>query len=81
MQRTQIYLTEAEQQGLQRLAESRKSTMSALIREAVDCYLQTAGTADWQAQRMAALGLWANHPAPPDIDRLRHEERFPDWSA
>jgi hypothetical protein len=81
MQRTQIYLTEAEQQGLLRLAETRKSTMSAVIREAVDRYLEAAGTADWQAQRMAALGLWADHPTPPDVAALRREERFPDWDA
>ena len=79
MQRTQIYLTDTEQQGLQRLAESRKSTMSAVIREAIDRYLESAGTADWQAQRMAALGLWADHPAPPDLNELRREERFPAW--
>jgi hypothetical protein len=46
MQRTRIYLTVTEQQGL---------------------------------QRMAALGLWADHPAPPDLDELRREERFPAW--
>ena len=38
MQRTQIYLTESEHQG-----------------------------------------LWADHPAPPDLDGLRREERFADW--
>lgn len=79
MQRTQIYLTESEHQGLQRLAETRKSTLSAVIRDAVDRYLQASETTDWQARRLAALGLWADHPAPPDLDGLRREERFADW--
>lgn len=79
MQRTQIYLTESEHQGLQRLAESRKSTLSAVIRDAVDRYLQAPETSDWQARRLAALGLWADHAALPDLDSLRREERFADW--
>lgn len=78
MQRTQIYLTDSEQDGLQQLARSRGSTVSAVIREAVDQYLQSASTADWQARRLAAFGLWADRPTA-DLDALRQEERFGDW--
>lgn len=78
MQRTQIYLTDSEQNGLQQLAKSRGSTVSAVIREAVDQYLQSATTTDWQARRLAAFGLWSEHPAP-DPGALRREERFGDW--
>lgn len=78
MQRTQIYLTVSEQNGLQQLAKSRGSTVSAVIREAVDQYLQSATATDWQARRLAAFGLWSDQPAP-DLDALRREERFGDW--
>jgi hypothetical protein len=53
--------------------------LSAVIRDAVDRYLQAPETNDWQARRLAALGLWADHPAPLDLDGLRREERFADW--
>jgi predicted transcriptional regulator len=79
MQRTQIFLTESEQDGLQRLAKSRGSTVSAVIRDAVDQYLHQAQTSDWQARRLAAFGLWANRPAP-ELEALRAEERFGDWN-
>jgi post-segregation antitoxin (ccd killing protein) len=78
MQRTQIFLTKAEQTGLQRLAKSRGSSVSALIREAVDRYLEQAPLENWQAQRLDAFGLWAEHP-PLELDALRQEERFGDW--
>jgi hypothetical protein len=78
MQRTQIYLTEAEQAGLQHLSRIQGTTVSALIREAVDRYLQTAAEPEWRARRLAAFGLWADH-ADEDPARLRGEERFGDW--
>ena len=78
MQRTQIYLTELEQAGLQRLAEVKGATVSALIREAVDLYLQSAADAAWQERRLAAFGLWSDRPAG-ELPALRGEERFGDW--
>ena len=78
MQRTQIYLTEDEQLGLQRLAASQGATLSAVIREAVDQYLQAATDAAWREQRLSAFGLWADRSAP-DLATLRGEERFGDW--
>lgn len=78
MQRTQIYLTDAEQTGLQRLASERGSTLSAVIRDAVDRYLETAAEADWRQRRAAAFGLWQDRD-PADLEALRREERFGDW--
>jgi hypothetical protein len=78
MQRTQIYLTEQEQEGLQRLAQIQGATVSAVIRAAVDQYLQSADQAAWREQRLAAFGLWSHRPAP-DLEALRGEERFGDW--
>ena len=40
MLRTQIYLSEAERQGLQALALRCGRSQSALIREAIDAFLQ-----------------------------------------
>lgn len=78
MRRTQIYLTDAEQEGLQRLAQGRGATVSAVIREALDQYLQVAADAAWQERRLAAFGIWRETPAP-DLEALRGEERFGDW--
>ncbi len=78
MQRTQIYLTDAEQAGLQRLAREKGATLSAVIREAVDHYLQTAAETDWRRRRAAAFGLWRERDVA-GLDALRAEERFGDW--
>ncbi len=40
MRRTQIYLSEQERKGLQALALSSGLSQSALIREAIDSFLQ-----------------------------------------
>lgn len=77
MQRTQIYLTDHEQTGLQRMAQARGVTVSAVIREAVDQYLATAPQPGWQQQRLACFGAWASNPA---TETVRHEERFGDWN-
>ena len=80
MQRTQIYLTELEQAGLQQLAQAKGATVSAVIREAVDLYLQSATDAAWQERRLAAFGLWSDRSATT-LEALRGEERFGDWHA
>lgn len=63
---TQIYLSEAERQGSQVLALRSSRSQSALIREAIDAFLQQQGRLGWLRQ---ARGLWAER-----ID-------LPDWSA
>ena len=63
---TQIYLSEAERQGSQALAPRSGRSQSALIREAIDAFLQQQGRLGWLRQ---ARGLWAER-----ID-------LPDWSA
>lgn len=78
MQRTQIYLTQSEQAGLQALAQAQGTTVSALIRDAVDRYLEAATEPAWQTRRLAAFGLWADRPAD-DLAPPRSEERFGDW--
>jgi predicted DNA-binding protein len=44
MHRTQIYLAEAQEQALAARAERLGRTRSALIREAIDSYLEPRGT-------------------------------------
>jgi len=68
MLRTQIYLSEAERQGLQALASRSGRSQSALIREAIDAFLQQQPQGRLGRLRQAR-GLWAER-----ID-------LPDWSA
>lgn len=68
MERTQIYLTEAQTRELDRRAQSRGTTRSHLIREALEQYLGPT----WDAEGfIAALrdfqGIWADRD---DIDEL-----------
>jgi predicted DNA-binding protein len=51
MLRTQIYLSEAERQGLQALALRSGRSQSALIREAIDAYKLAADTKVVEAKR------------------------------
>lgn len=58
MVRTQIYLTEEERAALKRLAEERGTSQSALIREAVDRYLEEHSREGRLAKLRAARGIW-----------------------
>ena len=77
MIRTQIYLSEAQQQRLGALARERRTTASALIREAVDGYLEQQLTPQ---ERVDALRAFARRvPVTPSyvsdsaafVDNLR----------
>ena len=65
MLRTQIYLTEAERQGLQALALRSGRSQSALFREAIDAFLQQ--------HQPQGRGLWAARSDLPDWSALRGE--------
>jgi len=58
MIRTQIYLTEEECAALKRLAEEHDTSQSALIREAVDQYLDEHSREGRLAKLRAARGIW-----------------------
>lgn len=73
MQRTQIYLTDAEQAGLRHLAERTGRTQSDLIREAVDAYLGNQAPENRQALLARARGLWAQRTDLPDFAAVRTE--------
>lgn len=71
MVRTQIYLTEREQEGLRGLAKATGKTQSELIRAAIDRFLQSAAPDDRLARLRGARGLWAGRAELPDFAELR----------
>ncbi len=73
MVRTQIYLTEQEQQSLRDIAGRTGKTQSELIRAAVDQMIEQT-SAHSRGQIMAeAAGLWQNRTDLPDFAALRRE--------
>ena len=73
MQRTQIYLSAAERLGLQALALRSGRTQSALIREAIDAFLQQHQPQGRLGRLRQARGLWAERTDLPDWSALRGE--------
>lgn len=73
MVRTQIYLTEAERRGLRALACKSGSTLSELIRGAVDRMLETRDPDEQLTQLRAARGAWSASGDTPDFSRIRSE--------
>ena len=73
MLRTQIYLSEAERQGLQALALRSGRSQSALIREAIDAFLQQQQPQERLARLRQGRGLWAARSDLPDWSSLRGE--------
>lgn len=73
MVRTQIYLTRQEHGRLRRLAKRTGSSQSAIIRAAVDHWLeQKAGEGRTQVLEGIA-GLWRERTDLPDFTALRGE--------
>jgi hypothetical protein len=73
MQRTQIYLSEAERRGLQALALRSGRSQSALIREAIDALLHKHQPQGRLARLRQGRGLWAERSDLPDWSALRGE--------
>lgn len=73
MQRTQIYLSESERQGLEALALRTGRSQSALIREAIDSFLERHQPEGRLAGRRQARGLWAGREDLPSWPDLRRE--------
>ena len=73
MQRTQIYLSDAERQGLQALAQRSGRSQSALIREAIDSFLERHQPQGRLARLRQARGLWAGRDDIPAWRGLRGE--------
>ena len=75
LNRTQIYLTVAQQNTLAVMAREQSSSSSALISEAIDGYIETHQPASKLTKRMAAAGTWQPNPDAPSLRQLRGEER------
>jgi predicted transcriptional regulator len=75
LNRTQIYLTVAQQNTLAAMARDKGSSSSALIREAIDGFIKAQQPADKLAKRMAAAGTWQPNPDSPSLRQVRSEER------
>ncbi len=73
MNRTQIYLTPAEIQGVARVAAATGRKQSEVIREAIDQYLQRLGPQDRLGRLRAASGIWKDKD---DVDLSSIREEF-----
>ncbi len=60
MNRTQIYLTEEEQNALRAIANLREATQSEVIREAIDQYIIKHQQAYRVQMLREARGIWAD---------------------
>jgi predicted DNA-binding protein len=73
MRRTQIYLTDEEQQGLAHLAQRTGRKQSAIIRQAIDELLARSGSEDKLARIRRAKGIWKGRR---DMDARKLRESF-----
>lgn len=69
MLRTQVYLTEAQDRALKRLARTTGRSQSQLIRDAVDQLIEAraARAGSWKEAFRRASGMWADRP---ELDEL-----------
>jgi predicted transcriptional regulator len=73
MVRTQIYLTEAEQEALRSLARNTGRSQSELIREAIDAMLERQEPVDRRSAMQQAHGMWRDRDDLPDLKGMRDE--------
>lgn len=69
MVRTEIHLTKAQKQRLDRLAAASGKRQSVLIREALDGYLADHQPKGWKDALEAVRGLWADRDDLDDFIR------------
>ena len=74
MQRTQVYLTDEQQDGLSMLARKTAQKKSSLIRLAIDHFLadEAAKNTDWKQALGDIKGIWSEYE---EIDELQSQVR------
>ena len=75
--RTEIELSPSHWQRLSQLAKRRKKSVSQLIADAIDQYLQREQQSDWEERKQRALSAVGRFPAEPDLAQ-RHDEYLAD---
>ncbi|MDX1640566.1 MAG: CopG family transcriptional regulator [Balneolaceae bacterium] len=73
MIRTQIYITEEEQEALEKLSKERNTTKSNIIREAIDQYVADTTLEEKKKKLDAAFGMWKDRDDIPDVNELRKD--------
>jgi hypothetical protein len=75
MFRTQVYLTENEREKLILLSQELGQHQSALIREAIDQFIESKLMAKRNKHQIfkSAAGIWENREDLPDFSSLRKE--------
>ncbi len=67
MRRTQLFIEDQKLRQLKRLGSVRKTTVSALVREAIDkAYFQRELPANWRQVLDEACGAWKDRRDLPD---------------
>ena len=73
MERTQIYLTDKERKALRALAKRLGQSQSALIRAAVDRYVERYQEGNRLGLLRQARGIWSDRRDLPDFRQVRTE--------
>ncbi len=73
MERTQIYLTAIERKALRALARRLGRSQSALIREAVDRYIDRYQEGNRLDLLRSGRGIWAKRRDLPEFEQVRGE--------
>ena len=73
MIRTQVYLTEEEKKGLNRLSNETGIAQSELIRSAIDLFLENTSESSKMDRLKIMKGIWKDRKDLPDFSRMRKE--------
>ena len=71
MVRTQIYLTELQRAEIAAIASHSGKRQSAIIREALDRFIEQKSRRRRDAILREAAGIWRDRSDLPDLDALR----------
>lgn len=74
--RTQIYLTDEQRRKLDARRKREGKTLAAVIREAVDAYLERPDLKTYKAILDATFGINPNFHVPPRSEWARRERRI-----